>query len=152
MKKLIFIISALLLTTGVFAQTDFSGSWKLNTSKSKLGERSFAPKELVVVQKGNDMSIESHSQFQDREFTRTNKYTLDGKECVNQGFRDTEVKSTAVWSGNKKSLKITSKFPMQNGEMTMTAEYKLDGANLVVETSASSSFGDMSETQVFDKK
>ena len=54
MKKLVFFIAALFLTTLVFAQTDFSGTWELNTSKSKLGERSFAPKEVVIIQKGND--------------------------------------------------------------------------------------------------
>lgn len=152
MKKLTFLIFSLLLTTIGFAQADFSGSWKLNSSKSKLGERSFAPKELVIIQKGNDLSVESHSAFQDRDFTRTNKYTLDGKECLNAGFRDTEVKSTAVWSNDKKSLTITSKFSMQNGEMKMAAVYKMDGNSLVIESSSSSSFGDRSETQVFDKK
>ncbi len=152
MKKNSILLSVLLLTTVAFAQADFSGSWKLNSSKSKLGERSFAPKELVVIQKSDDLSIESHSVFQEREFTRTNKYTLDGKECVNAGFRDTEIKSTAVWSDDKKSLKIASKFPMQNGEMTMAAVYKIDGDNLVVESSSSSSFGDRSETQVYDKQ
>ena len=152
MKKIVFLVSALIFATVAFAQTDFSGTWKLNSSKSKLGERSFAPKELVITQTGNDLNIESHSQFQDREMTRTNKYTLDGKECVNAGFRDTEVKSTAVWSDDKKVLTISSKFPMQNGEMKMTAVYKIDGESLVVESSSSSSFGDRSETQIFDKQ
>ncbi len=152
MKKIAILLSALILTTVAFAQTDFSGSWKLNNSKSKLGERSFAPKEVVITQNGNDLSIESHSVFQDREITRTNKYTLDGKECVNEGFRETEIKSTTVWSDDKKSLKILSKFAMQNGEMNMTAVYKIDGANLVIDSSSSSSRGDRSETQVYDKQ
>lgn len=152
MKKLAFFLSAILITTIAFAQTDFSGNWKLNSSKSKLGERSFAPKEIIVVQKGNELSVESHSEWQGQERTRTNKYTLDGKECINTGFRDSEIKSTAVWSGDKKSLTIKSKVPMQNGDMTMTAVYKMDGKNLVIESSSSSSFGDRSETQVFDKQ
>ena len=144
MKKFVFLLTALFFTTFVFAQPDFSGSQKFNSSKSKLGKRSFATKEIVITQKGNDMSIKSHSVFQDREITRTNKYTLDGKECINAGFRDTEVKSTAVWSDDKKSLKILSKFAMQNGEMNMTAVYKIDGANLVIDSSSSSSRGDRS--------
>lgn len=148
MKKLAFLLSAILLTTMTFAQTDFSGNWKLNSSKSKLGERSFAPKSVVIVQKGNNLSVESHSEWQGEERIRTNKYTLDGKECMNAGFRDSEVKSTAVWSGDKKSLTITSKFETQNGQMTMKAVYKMDGANFVIE----SSFGERSETQVFDKQ
>ena len=152
MKKTLFFLTAVLISITVSAQVDFSGKWKLNSSKSKLGERSFAPKELVIIQKGNDISLESHSEFQGQERTRTNKYTLDGKECVNAGFRDTEVKSTAIWAGDKKTLTITSQFEMQNGKMTMKAVYKIDGSNLVVESSSSSSYGDRSETQVFDKQ
>jgi hypothetical protein len=41
---------------------------------------------------------------------------------------------------------------MDNGDMTMKAVYKMDGANLVIESSSSSPMGDRSETQVFDKK
>ena len=151
MKKLTFILTAILISTFTFAQTDFSGTWKLNISKSELGERSFAPKELVITQKGNDLNIESHSEWQGQTVSQTNKYTLDGEECINVGFRDSEVISTTTWSDDKKVLTITSSIEMEDGEMTMEAIYKMDGENLVVESSFSSSFGDMSETQVFDK-
>lgn len=152
MKRIILLISALIFASVGFAQPNFSGSWKLNDSKSKLGERSFAAKELVIEHKKNDLSIESHSVFRDQEITRNNKYTLDGKECINKGFRDSEIKSTAVWSDDKKSLTISSKVKIQDGEMSFKAVYKMDKANLVVEASASSSYGDWSETQVYDKK
>jgi hypothetical protein len=136
----------------VFAQTDFSGSWELNTSKSKLGERSFAPKSATIIQTKADISIETKSEFNGEERVRKNKYTLDGKECTNKGFRDMDVKSTAVWSADKKALTVTSKVSTDNGDMTMKAVYKMDGANLVIESSASSPMGDRSETQVFNKK
>ena len=152
MKKLVFLVTAVFFTTMVFAQTDFSGSWTLNTSKSKLGERSFAPKSVVIDQTKTDISIETRSEFQGEERVRKSKYSLDGKECTNKGFRDMDVKSTAVWSADKKALTITSKIQMDNGDMTMKAVYKMDGANLVNESSSSSSRGDRSETQVFDKK
>lgn len=153
MKKILFLFSAVFFSTLLFAQTDFSGDWKLNTSKSKLGEQfSFAPKEVIIVQKGNDLSVETHSEFQGQEFTQTNKYTLDGKECVNAGFMDTEVKSTLSWSDDKKALKIVSKIPFQGETMTITNVYKKDGDNFIVEMKSSSSYGDMEETQVYDKK
>ena len=152
MKKLVLFLIVVFISSSLVAQTDFSGTWTLNSSKSKLGERSFAPKSVVIVQKDNNFSLESHNEWQGEERVRNSKYTLDGKECINPGFRDSEIKSTAVWSGDKKSLTITSKFEMQNGEMTMKAVYKMDGKNLVIESSSSSSFGDRSETQVFDKK
>jgi hypothetical protein len=65
---------------------------------------------------------------------------------------DTKKKSTADWSSDKKSLKITSKMPMQDGgEMTIIEIFNMQDINMVIETSASSSFGEFSETQVYDK-
>jgi hypothetical protein len=154
MKKTFFILAAILATFTLSAQTDFSGSWKLNSSKSKLGDQfSMAPKEIIVAQKGIELSVERHSEWQGQEFTINDKFTLDGKECINAGFMDTQKKSTATWSADKKSLTITSKIPMQDGgDFTVKEVFKMDGGNMVIESSASSSWGDMAETQVFDKK
>jgi len=155
MKKIVFILIAVLVSGFVSGQVDFSGTWKLNTSKSKLGgEFSMSPKEVMIKQSGNTMSVEKHSEFQGQEMTTSGKYTLDGKECVNTGFMDTELKSTAVWADDKKSLKITTKFAMGGGgeEMTFVEVYSMDGDNLSVVASSSSSFGEMSETAVYDKQ
>jgi hypothetical protein len=154
MKKAFSLFIAILLTITLSAQIDFSGAWKLNSSKSKLGDQfSMAPKEIIVVQKGNDLSVERHSEWQGQEFTINDKFTLDGKECVNAGFMDTQKKSTATWSADKKLLTIKSKIPMQDGgDFSVTEVYKMDDGSMVIESSASSSFGDMSETQVYDKK
>lgn len=153
MKKAFFLLTAILFSVMVSAQIDFSGDWVLNKTKSTLSaEYSFAPKEMSVVQSGNNFSYNKYAEFQGQEFTISDKFTLDGKECINQGWMDTQKKSTAVWSDDKKSLKIISKLPMQEETMTITEVYKLDGGNLVLETKASSSYGDMEEKQVFDKK
>lgn len=153
MKKLFFLFTALLFSVVVSAQTDLSGTWVLNKSKSKLGaEFSMAPKNMTVVHKGNDLSYDKHSEWQGQEFTISDKFTTDGKECVNKGWMDTQKKSTAIWSDDKKSLKITSKIPMQDETMTVTEVYKMDDSNLVLEVKASSSYGDFEETQVFEKK
>ena len=154
MKKAFSLFIAILLTITLSAQIDFSGAWKLNSSKSKLSDQfSMAPKEIIVVQKGNDLSVERHSEWQGQEFTINDKFTLDGKECINAGFMDTQKKSTATWSADKKLLTIKSKIPMQDGgDFSVTEVYKMDGGSMVIESSASSSFGDMSETQVYDKK
>jgi hypothetical protein len=154
MKKTFTFLAAVLISITVSAQIDLSGSWKLNSSKSKLGEQfSMAPKEIIVVQKGNNLSVERHLEWQGQEFTTNDKFTLDGKECINAGMMDTQKKSTVVWAPDKKSLKITSKIPMQDGgEISITEVYKMDGANMVIEMNSTSSFGDMAETQVYDKK
>jgi len=144
---------AILFSVVVSAQTNLTGTWVLNKTKSKLSaEFSIAPKDMTVVQKGNDLSYEKHSEWQGQEFTISDKFTLDGKECVNKGWMDTEKKSTAEWSDDKKSVKITSKIPMQNETMTVIEVYKMEDGNLVLESKASSSYGDLEETQVFEKK
>lgn len=154
MKKIVFFFIALLFTLTAAGQPDFSGSWKLNTGKSKLGEQfSMAPSSIIIKQQGNDFMVEKHSSFQDQEFTTNDKLTLDGKECINAGFMDSQKKSTAVWSDDKTSLKVISKIPMgDGGEITITEIYKMNGSNMVIESVSSSSFGDMSETMVYDKQ
>ncbi|MBN1819320.1 MAG: hypothetical protein JXR31_07920 [Prolixibacteraceae bacterium] len=155
MKKAIIFLAAVIISFTSFSQVNFSGTWQLNTSKSKLGgEFTMSPKEVVIKQSGNEMTVEKHSEFQGQEFTMNSKYTLDGKECVNTGFMDSNQKSTAVWSDDKKSLKITTKFTMgdMGEEMVITELYSLSGSNLSVEMSSASSFGEMSETGVYDKK
>jgi hypothetical protein len=84
--------------------------------------------------------------------TTNEKFTLDGKECVNPGMMETQKKSVVSWSDNKTSLKIVSKIDFQDQTMTLTDVYKLENGVLVMESSSSSSFGDMSETRVYTKK
>ncbi len=155
MKKLLLSLVAVLFSAAIFAQGPvFGGSWALNTSKSTLGaEFSMAPKNVIIVHSGNDLSVEKHSEFQGQEFVTTDKLTLDGKECTNTAFQDMQKKSTCVWSDDKTSLKVVSKMSMgDGGDITINEVYKLDGENLVIESTSSSSFGDMSEKMVFDKK
>lgn len=155
MKKFLLSFAAVLFSAAIFAQApDFSGTWTLNTSKSTLGaEFSMAPKNVIVVQSGNDLSVEKHSEFQGQEFVSTDKLTLDGKECTNTVFQDMQKKSTCAWSDDKTSLKVVSKMSMgDGGDVTINEVYKLDGGSLVIESTSSSSFGDMSEKMVFDKK
>jgi hypothetical protein len=155
MKKTVAILAFLSISIILSAQgIDFTGTWKLNKEKSKLHEQfSMAPKEIIIEQKDNDLNVEKHSTFQERDFTIKDKFTLDGVECINPGWQDTQKKSTAVWADDKASLKITTKFPMgDNGEMTIVEIYKIEAGNFIVETKATSSFGEVAETQVFEKQ
>jgi hypothetical protein len=154
MKKLLTVATLLLLAFMVNAQTNFSGKWKLNKEKSTLNtEFSMAPSEIVVVQNGNEISLEKHANFQGESFIMKEKYTLDGKECVNPGMMDSQKKSVAKFSDDKKVLTIESKIPMQDGAEIATKEIftLVDGA-LVLESSSKSSWGDMNEKMAFDKQ
>jgi hypothetical protein len=154
MKKIVIFFAAFVISTLAGAQgTDFSGNWKLNSTKSNLNaEFSFAPKEVKVAMKDNDLRIEKLSSFQDQDYTSIDTLTLDGKECINRGFQDTQKKSTVVWSEDKNSLKITSKMSIgDGGELTIIEVYKIDGGNLIIESNATSSYGELIETMVYDK-
>ena len=154
MKKQLLLLTTVLIAFTAAAQTDFSGSWKLNPSKSTLNsEHSMAPKEIIIEQDETNFKVEKQFTFQGSDFNVTDKFTLDGKECINSGWNNTEKKSTAQWDDHKKSLKITSTLPMQNGEeMSFNETFQLNGADLVLETHASSSYGEMSEKMVYEKQ
>lgn len=153
MKKSILFIAGLFLVAIAQAQTpDFSGKWKLNNSKSNLGaEFSMAPLEVIVTHKGNDFSIEKHSEFQGEAFTTTEKYTLDGKESVNSVWQDMQKKSVVTWSDDKKSFKVASKLDIGGEEITITEVFRMEGGNMIIDSSSNSSFGDMAEKMVYDK-
>ena len=154
MKKLMTVASLLLLTIIVSAQNDFSGTWKLNKEKSKLNDQfSMAPTQLIIVQKGNDLSLERNISFQDQNMTIQEKFTLDGKECLNNGMMDSKKKSVAVFSDDKKVLTIDSKIPMQDGaEIAIKEVFSIVNGNLVIDSSNKSSWGDTTEKMTFDKQ
>ena len=154
MKNLLFFAAILLVGLTVSAQTDFSGKWKLNKSTSVLNQEfTMAPGEIIIAQNGNEFKVERHASFQGNEFTINDKFTLDGKECINDGWADSKKKSTAIWGEGEKMLTITTKFPMRDsGEMTVDEIFSLDGTSLVIKTKASSSYGVVEEKQVFDKE
>ena len=154
MKKVITLLVLSFIVLFVSAQPDLSGKWKLSKEKSTLNDQfSMAPSEIIISQKGNDLSVEKHASFQDNDFTMNEKYTLDGKECINDGMMDVKKKSTVRISDDKKTLTISSKMSMQDGsEMTIKEVYSLENGNLVLDSSASSSFGDMKEKMVYEKQ
>ena len=154
MKKLLFVIVMALATMAASAQANFSGSWKLNSSKSELNDQwSMAPKSIDIKQSGNELGVDKHVSFQNNDMTISDKFTLDGKECINQGWGDTEKKSTVNWSDNKKSLVINTSISMRDGgTMTIKETYSMDGAALVLDSHASSSYGDVEEHMVYDKQ
>lgn len=152
-RSLLLLLVATFITLASTAQ-DLSGNWKLNTSKSKLNaEFSMAPGEVIITHNGNNLTIEKHHEFQGQAFVVKDNLTLDGKECINEGFQGTKKKSTAIWSDDKKILTIKSSLDMGDGGMVTTTEtLTLEAGILTMFSSASSDWGDFSETQVFEKK
>lgn len=156
MLAIAFMFTVVVFSINAAAQTapDLSGNWTLNRTASTMADQfNMAPSHIKIVQEGNDLFVERRSNFQDREFTIKDKFTLDGKVCINPGWEDSEKRSTAVWSAGKASLIITTTIPMgDNGDMTVVETYRLKNRQLIIETKGSSAFGDRAETLIFDKK
>ena len=154
MKKFMTVAALLLLTLIVSAQTDFSGKWKLNKEKSTMNsEFSMAPSELIIVQSGNEIILERHSDFQGETMILKDKITLDGKESINSCFMDTKKKSVAVFSADKTVLTIDSKIAMEDGnEIAIKEILSIVNGNLILDSSNKSSWGDMKEKMAFDKQ
>lgn len=155
MKKIIYLFVFTLITfTSMGKVADFSGTWNLNKSQSTLNEQfSMAPSQIILVQTADLLDVEKHANFQGQDYTINDKFTLDGKECINAGWQDSKKTSTVAWSEDEKQMTVTSKIPMQDGgEMTITEAYQMEGNQLKVAVSASSSFGDLTETYLFDKQ
>jgi len=155
MKKILLLTVSFALTAALSAQSvNFSGTWQLNTEKSQLNfDFSLAPKEIIITQEGNNLTVEKHANFQGQDYTSVDKFTLDGAECINPGFMESQKKSTATWSDDKTILTIVSKMNVGDaGDVTITEIYKMDGVNLVLDSTASSSYGDLHEVMVFNKK
>jgi hypothetical protein len=156
---LMAMLSCLLVipAANVAAQTNFSGAWALNESKSNLGEGRFRlSSALNVKQQGNTITIESTRAGRDGGNTTTSEtLTLDGKEVVNKTENRSSM-SAATWSGN--SLVIKSTTEMTRGDQafktTSTDTWTLDGTGnvLTIQSVSTSQRGDRTVTLVYDKK
>ncbi len=155
MKQIFYLLVFSMISFSSMGEvTDFSGTWNLNKAKSTLNDQfSMAPNQLILTQDAAVFAVERHASFQGQDFTINDKFTLDGKECINAGWQDMEKKSTAEWSADEKSLIISSKIMMQDGgELKITETFQTEENNLKITVSASSSYGDVTETYLFDKQ
>lgn len=155
MKNIAFVIALALVSSVSFGQkVNFSGSWKLNSGKSELGDQfSLAPLTMVVKHSKKSLEVEKNAEMQGQAYTTNDTFTLDGEVSENPGWMESIKKSKALFDKKTKVLTITSTLPMEDGSnVEITEKYSMDGENLVLESSASSSYGDLMETFVFDKQ
>jgi hypothetical protein len=184
MMKKVFILAAVvfLFATAAFAQkADFSGTWTLDVSKSKLDERArIESMTLTVAQTANDIKIDSKTTraprpegapagagggggmgrgggFGNGDASET--YTLDGKETkVTQESQMGPIPITlkGKLDGGKLDLSSSRTFTTQMGEMTATKKetWSLsdDGKTLTIAREQTTPRGTNSSTLVFNKK
>ena len=162
LKSLSFLIAPAFLFafTSTLYKSNFSGEWKLNESKSELGEFSrFAVRAIKADQKEESITITSTSpSFNGEEMTYSETLSYDGKETETSVYGNSKRKSTGKWSADGKSLTINyTLFLDFNGQTTEIKGTELwtlseDGKNLTAQINSTSPQGDFSWKAVYDKQ
>lgn len=115
MKKILFsflIPSVLLFSFTTLAdRANFSGDWKLDESKSELGEfGGRVARSLKADQKENEITITRTTPgFNGGDpVTTTVTLSYDGKVTESEGFGGSKRKSTASWSADGQTLTVNN--------------------------------------------
>jgi len=171
MKKnmlLAAMFSLFVFAVAASAQTNFSGKWSLDVSKSKLGDRnSIESQTLTVTQTDKEIKVETatkraesaaggRGRFGGGDGATT--YSLAGKETsvsVDGPMGPMPVALTAKFDGGKLHLSQARTFNGPNGEVKVTTkdtwELGADGKTLTVNRESTSPRGSNSTTFVYTK-
>lgn len=148
-----------IITGGAWAgNIDFSGDWKLNESKSTLGQFNRAAKTLKIQGNVESLAIQRVSTNQAGEaVTSDEKLTFDHKETESTVFGNNKKKSKAKWSDDGKKLTIKSTIAFERNGQTMeiktTEVWTLsdDGKTLTIDSTTESTRGTNTTKMVYDK-
>jgi hypothetical protein len=145
--------------TTVNNRANFSGDWKLDESKSELGNAAGrTARSLKAEQKDNDITISRTTPgFNGGDpVTTTYTVTYDGKVTESEGFGGSKRKSTAKWSDDGLTLTINSVMTFERDGQTMefksneTWSLTKEGLLSVV-TQSSSPRGESTTKAVYNK-
>lgn len=160
LKKLLPLLIApafLLSFTANPGRIDLSGDWKLNESKSELGEFGgrFAARSIKIEQNEDAITISKTAPTRDGDVTTTETLSFDGKVSETSAFGNAPKKSVAKWSEDGQSLIITYTIVFerngQTSEIKGTETWSLKDGSLSLVTVSSSSRGDNTTKAVYDK-
>jgi hypothetical protein len=166
-KNSIFSLSALLLSAAIlFSFTtlpdpvNFSGDWKLDESKSELGEmggRGIA-RTLKVEQKEKTISITRTTPGRDGGDPVVTTLTLsfDGAVTESEGFMGSKRKSTCKWSDDGKTMTVSSVMNFERDGQSMeikgTETWTLNSDGLLsLVTFSSSPRGEFTTKAIYNK-
>jgi uncharacterized lipoprotein NlpE involved in copper resistance len=133
-------------------KTNFSGTWKLNTSKSDFGMIPGPTSRTDVIDhKDPSLKVSVTAEVAQGKQQYTVSYTTDGKEAVNS-LPGREMKSTLSWQG--KSLVVDTKLKFQGNDVTVKSTWTLsdDGKTLTQSAHIGSPMGETDQKLVFDKQ
>lgn len=139
-------------------RTNFSGDWKLDESKSELGEfGGRVARSVKADQKENDITVTRTTPgFNGGDpVTTTLTLTYDGKVTESEGFGGSKRKSTAKWSDDGLTLTVstTTTFERdgQTNEFKSTETWTMKEGLLSIVTQSSSPRGEFTTKAIYSK-
>lgn len=143
---------AILAAAGAMAAPNFTGTWKLNLSKSDFGQMP-PPNSMTqtVTHEDPKLKVVMKQSRDQGDFEWEANYTTDGKESVNE-MMGNPMKSVAKWDGD--ALVIQTKGSFGDNEFTINARWTLseDGKTLTISQRWSSSMGEMDMKMILEKQ
>jgi len=134
------------------AKPNFSGTWKLNASKSNFGPMP-APEARTdkITHQDPDLKDSFTQSGPMGEVTAELKYSTDGKETTSS-VRGNQIKSTAKWEGDE--LVIAGKTSFEGGDVTLADRWSLsaDGKTLTILRHVNSPMGETDQKIVLEKQ
>jgi hypothetical protein len=144
-----------------FYQTNFSGTWVLNESKSEMGQfggRGIARK-IVVAQKADAVTFsKTATNFNNEEATTDETLTFDGKESETTVFGAAKKKSTLKWSADGSGFTVNYNIAFERNGQTFdlkgveTWSLGADGKTLLLQTTFTSPQGETITKVLYDKQ
>ena len=140
-------------------RANFSGEWKLDESKSDLGQfANYAPRVIKITQTADSVTIaKTAPTMNGDDATNTETLSYDGTQTKSTIFGTSTRTASAKWSDDGQALTITYdlmlEFNGQNTEIKGTEVWTLadDGTTLVSQNNSSSSFGDVQAKGIYKK-
>jgi hypothetical protein len=156
------LIGALTMLPATAAQTDFTGTWVLDNSRSE-GLPEGLEQTMTIKQSGNRIDVENHVKTPMGEQRNADVYVLDGNETEFQPAAfNVQVsgtgKRTARWSDDRNGFEANERATVQGpqGEITLTSVRKWTlapgGDTLTIELTSEGPQGEMKTTRVFTRQ
>jgi hypothetical protein len=155
------LIGALAISPATAAQTDFTGTWVLDTSRGE-GLPEGVEQTMTVKQSGDRIEIEIHAKTPAGEQRIEDVYVLDGNETDFQPVLNVQIsvtgKRAARWSDDRNGFEANERVTVDGpqGEITITAVRRWtlgpDGDMLTIELTNNGPQGETKITRVFTRQ
>jgi hypothetical protein len=160
-KTILALLTMAVVTLSAFTVTaqraNFSGDWKLDESKSELGEfGGRVARSIKTEQKEDAITVtKTIPGFNGGDpFTTTVTLPYDGKVVESEGFGGSKRKSSAKWSDDKTlTINTTVNFERdgQSFEFKSTENWSIKDGLLSIVTNSTSPRGDMTTKAIYTK-